>query len=67
MAVGLVGVPPGKRVSAGYSPAWTSASRALRSGIVMVLPSILMTPEACSRLRFRETSSRTVPIWKASS
>jgi hypothetical protein len=50
-----------------YSANCSSASRALKSQMVKLRPSILSIPSAWKRERLRETSSRTVPIYDASS
>jgi hypothetical protein len=50
-----------------YSPPSSSASSAAASGMVTWRPSMRMRPSACSRLRLRDTNSRTVPTRAASS
>ena len=45
----------------------SSASRRFSDGISSARLSTVISPSACSRLRLRDTSSRTVPICAASS
>ena len=58
---------PGREAPASYSAECSSASRAFRSQMVTLRPSIFNIPSAWRRERLRETSSRTVPICDASS
>src|ERR1017187_433928 len=50
-----------------YSSNWSSASKAFRSRMITLRPSILTRPSDWKRERFREISSRTVPICDANS
>jgi len=56
-----------RKTRVSYSAECRSASRAFRSQMVKLRPSIFSIPSAWRRERLRETSSRTVPICDASS